>query len=457
MIANITEEYTILSEKISEFRRGNAFPSRIDTNDDMVPEAFRNYGYPVTAWPILINEEMTAQLMELSVKIPKLLQQIPDLYFNKNMEKIADFYFEGDEMMAELGMMCHEKNLELGCRLDLTYTEDGFKILEANIGSSLGGWQIQSLESVIRRNHPALSEKDHANHYRTRNTLQIYMNYLIGQVIKHIGKENKTLNLFVDMRDMEDGPEKQLNIAFFDDLFKQELAKFGLEGEACTGDMKALELISGNLYMVDKIIHSVIVLSLDSEISPAVFRAFIMDNVYFPDHLGLRMLGDKRNLSILRELALEGRFSPEENELILKNIPWTAPVGHTKTIFRQQEYDLPALLRDNREKFVIKASRGYQGKDVFVGKYLNDGQWQEALDLALTTDAFIAQEFSDSIGFSAPNEHNQWTPHKLIWGAFGFGDSYGGVWVRMSEVTSDVGVINSATGAVEAIVFEIID
>lgn len=457
MIANITEEYTILSEKFSEFRNDTTFPSRIDTNDDLVPEAFRNYGYPVTSWPILINKEMTAQLSELSVKIPKLLQQIPSLYFNNNMEKIADFYFEGDEMMAELGMMCHEKNLELGCRLDLTYTEDGFKILEANIGSSLGGWQIQSLESVIKRNHPELLDKNKEGHYKTRNTLQIYMNYLIGQVIKHIGKENDTLNLFIDMRDMKDAFERQQNIDFFDHLFQQELAKFGLKGEACTGDMNALELVDGNLYLVDKIIHSVIILTLDVDITPAVFRAFIMDKLYFPDHLGLRMLGDKRNLSLLLELAQEGKFSPEENQLILQNIPWTSPVENKKAIFKQQEYDLPELLLNNREKFVIKASRGYQGKDVFVGKYVTDHEWAEALERALKTGAFIAQEFSDSVGFSAPNEQNQWTPHKLIWGAFGFGDSYGGVWVRMSEVKSEVGVINSATGAVEAIVFEIIN
>jgi hypothetical protein len=105
---------------------------------------------------------------------------------------------------------------------------------------------------------------------------------------------------------------------------------------------------------------------------------------------------------------------------------------------------------------VIKAARGYQGKDVFIGKFTNTDEWEEVLEKALENGAFIAQEFSDSVDFAAPNRHNEWTPHKLIWGAFGFGDFYGGVWVRMSEVKTDVGVINSATGAVEAIVFEIL-
>lgn len=457
MIENITEEYTILSDKFSEFRNNNDFPSRVDTNDDLVPDAFKNYGYPVTAWPILINKEMTGQLKELSIKMPKLLHKIPSLYFNNDIKKIADFYYEGNEMLAEFGMMCHEKNLQIGCRLDLTYTEDGFKILEANMGSSLGGWQIQTLESIIRKNHPELQDQHKSDNYRTRNTLQIYLDYLIGQIVKQVGKEEDTLNLFIDMRGMDDGFEKDQNIAFFDDLYKKELSKRGLKGEAFTGDMNLLELGNENLCMDDKVIHGLIILTLDVEITPAVFRAFIMDKIYFPDHIGLRMLGDKRNLAILLELAQAGKFSPEENELMLKNIPWTSFVENKKTIFKQKEYNLPELLQANKEQFVIKVARGYQGKDVFVGKFLSDSEWEEALEIALKSGAFIAQEFSDSLDFSAPNEQNEWTPHKLIWGAFGFGDSYGGVWVRMSEVKSDVGVINSATGAVEAIVFEILN
>lgn len=456
MIANITEEYTILSDKFSEFRNNIQFPSRINTDDDLVPEVFKNYEYPVTAWPILINKEMTDELKELTYTIPKLLQKIPSLYFNNDTKKIADFYFDGNEILADFGMMCHDKNVQIGCRLDLTYTDEGFKILEVNMGSSLGGWQIHSLESVIRRNHPELSDEAKSHNYKTRNTLEIYMEYLIEQIIKQVGKESDTLNLFIDMRDIEDS-EREKNIYFFDNFYRQELKKKGLKGNAYGADIKSLELIDGDLCLEDIVIHGVIILALDVEITPAIFRAFIMDKIYFPDHVGLRMLGDKRNLAILRELAQSGKFSPKENELMLRNIPWTSPVEDKKTFFKGEEYDLSELLKADKDRFVIKAARGYQGKDVFIGKFQTDKEWKEVLETALKNGFFIAQEFSDSVGFMAPNEQNEWTPHKLIWGAFGFGDFYGGVWVRMSEVKTDVGVINSATGAVEAIVFEILN
>lgn len=454
MIKNTTEEYTILSEKFLEFEGTKDIPARINTNHESVPDVFKSYKYPVSGWPVLINKQMTQELTALSVKIPSLLKQIPSLYFNDDIKKLAEFYFAGDEMMAEFAMLCHKKDLEIGCRLDLTFTEDGFKVLEANIGSSIGGWQIQSFESLIRNNHPELVNKDKVLDYKGRNTLQIYMKFLIEQIIKQLGKQS-TINLFMEMGDIEDEAEKEESLGFFDKLFKEELANFGLNGGAYGGDMNELTLTNGNLCLGDKVIHSLIILTMDMNVTPAIFRAFMMDRIYLPDHLGLRMLGDKRNLFILLELAQAGKFSPEENELILKNIPWTSFIENKKVIFKDIEYNLPDLLKTDKDKFVIKVARGFQGKDVFIGKFSTEKEWEEALELALQNNAFIAQEFSDSLDFLAPNAENEWTLHKLIWGSFGFGDCYGGVWVRMSEVKTDVGVINSATGAVEAIVFEI--
>lgn len=455
----ITTQYSIISEKYTEFKDNQNVPARINTNDESVPDLFKEYVYAVTGWPVLIDSHTARELSTLSLTIPKLLHQIPSLYFDNNVKKIRDFYFEGDEMSAEFAMMCHKKNIETGCRLDLTYTEDGFKILEANIGSSIGGWQIHSFENLIRKFHSELTEN--YDQYKSKNTLKIYMNFLIEQILSKVPSIKDTINIFIDNgfdeSDLDPEFADQTSLLFFNDLFKQELAKRGLTGEAYSGNVSELVLIGDNLCFKDVVIHGITVLSMEIKVNTSVFRAFVTDKVYFPDHLGLKMMGDKRNLAVLLELAYAGKFQPEENQLIIKNIPWTAFIENKNIIFRDKEYNLLELLKNNKDQFVIKVARGYQGKDVFVGKFLSNDEWLEAIHTALATNAFIAQEFSGSIDFLAPNAQSEWTPHKLIWGAFGFGDSYGGVWVRMSEVKTDVGVINSATGAVEAIVFEVAD
>ena len=235
-----------------------------------------------------------------------------------------------------------------------------------------------------------------------------------------------------------------------------ELQKRGLTGGACSGDTASLKLVNNKLTLGNKEIHGVLFFSLDNtqEIPRDIFRAFIMDNIYFPDHLGISILRDKKNLALLRELAENQRFSVANNKLILESIPWTSIIKDGCTTYKNEEYNLLELLKEEKDQFVIKAANGAQGEDVFIGKFSSGKKWEQIIQLALEKNNFIAQEFSDSINFLAPDGCNEWTPHKLIWGSFGFGKIYGGVWVRMSAVKTDVGVINSATGAVEAIVYE---
>ena len=449
---------TILSDAYEVFTQDDSkdLAPWIDVSKNNVPELFKNYEYPVSSWPVIINQRIGNELNQLSIKLPQLIAQILELYFDNDTKRIADFYFGGNEMIAQFALMCHNKMVDIGCRLDLTYTKDGFKVLEVNTGSSIGGWQVQSFESIIRRLHTPLGDSDVVHKYKAKNTQVLYIRFLIDKIVQYVSNIDKEINVFFCIKESLGTELRDNSIVFFDELLQEELSKRGMNGRAISGDVSALKLVDGDLVLGDKNIHGVLILSLDEgkEIPPDLFRAFIMDKIYFPDHLGVSILGDKRNLSLLRELAMKNSFSPEDNELILKSIPWTAIVEKGNLMYQDKEYELSNLLIEYKDQFVIKDANGYQGKDVFIGKFSTDKEWEEALYSSLGNNNFIAQEFSDSLDFLAPDITNEWAPHKLIWGSFGFGKEYGGVWVRMSAVKTDVGVINSATGAVEAIVYE---
>ncbi|MBL7727544.1 MAG: hypothetical protein JNM68_07665 [Dinghuibacter sp.] len=456
MNEQMTKLYSILSNKEEAFNVNGQIPVWVDTHQHPIAEVFENYEYPVTTWPVLINREMANELNELCVKMPGWLQAIPALYFNNDVKKIAGFYFDGDEVQAQFALMCHDKKAKVGCRLDLTYTPNGFKVLEVNMGTSIGGWQIQSFEPIIRQYHPELANNISSGGYTVIDTQRMYTKFLVDQVLATLGNHLDTVNIFINLADLENDPVFQKKSEqFFNNLITEELARRGLKGGAFTGDISKITLNNGLLELDKRPIHGVIIFgATPAANNPEIFRAFIMDKVYFPDHTGLVLLGDKRNLGILLELALAGKFSPDDNELIMKHIPWTSSFYDKTVEYDGLDYQLPELLAAYKDQFVLKHTRGFQGKDVFVGRFTGMEEWNAALQLALNDKRFIAQEFCDSINFMAPNRNNNWTPHKLIWGAFGFGDYYGGVWVRMSEVASGQGVINSATGAVEAIVYE---
>jgi hypothetical protein len=227
------------------------------------------------------------------------------------------------------------------------------------------------------------------------------------------------------------------------------------KGESFVGAFSDLSLQNGNLTFEGKKMDAVLATTLEVEgMPPDVSRAFVMKKIYFPDHLATRIYGDKRNLGLLRVLAEKQQFTKEENELIFKSIPWTIEFKDNNCVYKGIEYQLVSLLREQKNNFVIKIAQGFQGKDVFIGKFSTEEEWERAISIGLENKNFIVQEFADSKTFNAPNIENEWVPHKLIWGAFGFGENYGGVWVRMTEEKTDVGVINSASGAVEAIVYE---
>lgn len=448
---------SILLDKFEAFKEKNTegFSTWINTAEHNLPALFKDYEYPVNSWPVLIDTHTAEKLRKLCIKIPELIQRIPELYFDNDIEKIAEYYYGGDSMIAQFALMCHGKNAEIGCRLDLTWSTDGFKILEANIGSSIGGWQVQSFEPVIRKLNPYLTDIEAEASFHSENTQLNYMQFLVDKILEFVQVPDDEINVFISLGHLDDEALKKESLIFFNELLQKELAGRGLKGQAYTSTMTALELVQGKLKLGTKDMHSVLILNMDAEEIPSdLFRAYIMGSIYFPDHLGVAMYGDKRNLGLLRELAEKGTFTQEENELLLSSIPWTAMVENTTVNYNKQPVNIAELLKEEPEKWVIKAAQGYQGKDVFIGKFSSPEEWDQAIQIALKESKFIAQEFSESLNFTAPNKNNEWTPHKLIWGAFGFGKNYGGVWVRMSEVKTDVGIINSAAGAVEAIVYE---
>ncbi|MEM7086874.1 MAG: hypothetical protein AAF489_11870 [Bacteroidota bacterium] len=449
---------SILSDKHALFaEQAPDCPAWIDTKHEKVPKVFKDYEYPVSSWPVIIDPKTANTLSRMSVRLPQLIAQIPELYFGGDVKKIADFYLDGNEMLAQFALLCHNKHIEGGCRLDSTYTPDGFKVLEANIGSSIGGWQVQSFESIIRELHAPLSNPDTAHQFRIKNTQLIYVEFLVRKILEYVPGVDKEVNVFLVGLTNELGEQAMKDsITFFNDMLVAELAKRNLTGQTFSGDIAGLKLTADGLQLDEIPIHSVIILNLNARemVPPDLFRAFVMDKIYLPDHLGVPMLGDKRNLGLLRELAEKGVLTPEDRKLVMDCIPWTATFRKGEVIYKGETQDLFPLLENNKDQFVIKPANGFRGTDVFVGKYLSQEVWKNAIHNAATENEYIAQEFCDSVDFLAPNSEKNWTPHKLIWGSFGYGDTYGGVWVRQSSTKTDTGVINSATGAVEAIVYE---
>ncbi len=447
-----TMKNTILFDSYDSFMKEEKLDLsyRLNPDNELVPEFFRDFKYPISSWPIILPERLTDELERVSIRIPQLLNKVPELYFKNDAKRIADFFFQGDELIAQFFIMCVQKETSVSCRLDLTYTTDGFKVLEANIGSAIGGLEFQHFEPLMEHTHNELNGTK-GFEYKTRQTQNYYMKLIVDE----IGEVGDQVNVFLVGKEDADETWKEIERKFYNNLLTDELAGSNKKGDVFIDTIESLKFKNNALYYNDTVIHSVLILDTGlKKMTPDLFRALLMDTVYFPDHLGNMFIGDKRCLGLLRHLAEDKAFSQEDNELILRNVPWTEIVEDAAVVYKGKSQALLPMLQQDKDGFVVKVADGMQGNDVYIGKYLTQEEWEEAIAKAVAHGKYIAQEFSDSMDLLAPDDTNQWSPHKLIWGSFGFGNSYGGVWVRMSALKNTSGVINSAKGAVEAIVYE---
>lgn len=445
---------TILNDKFWVFAEEakRTIPRTIKMDKDVLPELFHDFKYPVSSWPVLLNKELTNQLSEICTIIPELLTHIPALYFGNDIKKIADFYFEGDEMAAHFALMCIKKKMAISARLDLTLTNDGFKVLEVNMGSSIGGMEVQNFEPLIRRLHPNLLKAEHAANFIYKPTQSLYLEFIVDQILAHVSDDFQEINIFL-ANSIDEG--RGALQKFFNDLLHKELIKRGRRGQVYSESIRKLQFDNQKLSFEGAKIHAVLTLDHGSEAgSMDLFRALAMNKVYYPDHMGTTMLKDKRNLAILYQLALEDKFDETNNKLILDCIPWTTKLAYKEVKYKGVNYDIIDLLNSSKNEFVIKIADGLQGQDVYIGKDIDAVTWEEVISNSLRNKKFIVQQYCPSIDLLAPDHSNEWEPHKLVWGAFGFGKNYGGVWVRMTAKESGSEVINSATGAVEVIVYE---
>ena len=223
---------TILSDKFDTFfseSTKNISPI-IDVNQYDIHQSLKSFTYPISIWPVIVNDQTSEQLSRLSTRLPGLLYQIPKLYFNNNIKDIADFYFNGNEQLTEFAMMCHDKNIEISCRLDLTYTEEGYKVLEINTGSSIGGWQLDNFEEIVRNSHKPLKDIQYGN-YAFKSIQSTYINFLIDKIQQYVPGVKDEINVFIASNyDMDPN-----NDNLFDLLLKQELQKRGLKGGGFIG------------------------------------------------------------------------------------------------------------------------------------------------------------------------------------------------------------------------------
>ncbi len=106
--------------------------------------------------------------------------------------------------------------------------------------------------------------------------------------------------------------------------------------------------------------------------------------------------GDFKTLpAIMSDEKFRPLFSEDEWDTMVQTVPWTRKVTAGEiTTYQSEKAEMTALLKGNKDAFVLKPNEGYGGFGISIGKDCTQKEWEEAVDKASAPDAdYAVQEF----------------------------------------------------------------
>lgn len=155
--------------------------------------------------------------------------------------------------------------------------------------------------------------------------------------------------------------------------------------------------------------------------------------------------------------ATMGWLRPADREVVARYVPWTRLFGDRTVWWRGARHQLPRLVLEQQERFVLKGATGCSGDEVTFGTRLTPDEWAAAVEAALRTDYFVVQEVVESAPYSIDvmDESGQVTtcwPARSVVSPFCLGGRPAGCSSRW--VVDDVpGVVRTSSGATLSCLF----
>ncbi len=408
--------------------------------------------YRLQSWPTFVDARKSAELRRATVGVTRLLKSIPERIFDGDPVRIAKYYRLSSELMATL-LLAPPNGIDTAvARCDLIDSVAGVKCIEVNAGR-LGGWQLRYFEEACRK-HPLVASfiAERGLHPVHVDPLEVLLRHVVEDNVARPHCADGAVNCAVVT-----SPDLAAALSFdeLNGMYESLLRRAGAAaGHLIVAHFGQLAVRGGIVYLGAMPLHALIEMS--SEDRPqAIYRSFKAEQLTLYNGPVELILNDKRNLALLSQHAAGDRFTPEERAIIEAHVPWCRDLADSQVTYRGETRNLSQLLREERCSFVIKPIAGFQGRDVFVGPAMTPEAWRAVVDRLAGQPGYLAQEHVASRPHLYQYGDHGTAVHDLVWGLFAFGESYGGGFIRMMPRHDSTGVINSARGATEGILFEV--
>jgi hypothetical protein len=403
------------------------------------------------SWPTLVGPSKVAEMTAATVELTRLVKIIPRLIFGNDPRRIAAYYGFAHEALFKLLLDPPDGLDGALVRNDFIDSEAGLKCLEVNAGR-IGGWLFGYLEERFRT-HPVIAR------FLAEEGLNPRYRDALAELLRHVIAHNRgkpltaagTLNVAIVI----DRAGLASEDARISRLYRELLPDSGLSGSVVLCPYADLAVRENRIWYRDgRPVQAILEMTRENP-PDGVFRSFKLGRVSLYNGPINVLLNDKRNLALLSENADSTVFSAAQREILHRHLPWTRTVGPGPATYRGDTRPLPELLVAHREHLVLKPAVGYQGGGVAIGSRTPPETWARLVREAVAQGRWLVQERVSSRPYVYQCGEQGFAVHDVVWGLFCFGESYGGGFLRMLPSDAGDGIINSARGASEGILFEV--
>ena len=402
-------------------------------------------GYTFQPWPLFAAAPKLAELGRVAAGIARLIKSLPARLFGNDPARLLRFYGTTDAETLALVLLEPNGIAAAPMRGDYVDAASGLQCLEVNVGSWLGGWQMELLEEQYLGCPPLAGFlAEHGVAARHRRTIRGLFGHMIRETLRARLWQEGDLNCALIFWPGTPEAWFPLGSPVFQREYEAALAEHSLTGRVLLCRASDLEIQGGRLRRGGVPIHFVFE-QQEEWTDRTIFRAFKSRQVNLFTGPAGWFLSDKRNLALLSERGGSDDFSAEERELIARHVPWTRVMEDAPAVWRGERAGLPQLAVEQRERLVLKPAQSFGGKGVHVGWQTAPDEWERLVREALSGPPWIVQEWVESLPYVHLSKAGEPVPHDVVWGIFTFGDEYGGTFLRLAP--KGRGVVNVAQQA----------
>jgi len=411
------------------------------------------------SWPFFVSPAFKRKIEDAGREVFDLIKLIPERIFNNDPERAAEYFNFPVKQMKRLFKGATPANIrDLLARGDFVYGKEGFKCLEYNIAASIGGWSIAFMEPVFFGTPPIQKfMKEYNIRLLNKNLFDVLYEHILQGAHDAFPQQQviNTAGIIPNFGEHSELVLKRINV---DLNYKRVMGEKWphKSGDIFFGGFRHLQVRNGRVFFNDREIDILLIIDVEEDIPEAVMEVFEAGNVLLYDGPISGLLSNKLTFALLSEHVESPLFSPEEQAMIRKYIPWTRKIVPGETVFRGEKAQLKDLLLNHREEMVLKPADGFGGDKIYVGRHTSKVMWKEVVKSALRNTNWLAQEYVQSQPFLFQTGAHDIGAHDVIWGVFVFGREYAGTFLRALYRDKDKkGVINSHQGAEYSVVLEV--